>query len=216
MDSFAALALATESPTRSLLDQKPNGREEPLISGRMWIHIIGQAGYQIFIGLFFMFAIPLLPGYTYPDDCRRTCAQWNAGVQAPCLQLVKPDAVNICPPGVLDCPELQACMNTFNEQATVYEEAVHAVDMKINSFFFNAFIWLQLANLLNARKINDEWNIFEGVLSSSVFLSMYALILVLQIIIMEVPFMNTIFGIQAITPEQWGLCIAIGFSCIII
>ena len=47
MDSLAALALATERPTRDLLDRPPNFAESPLISRRMWMNIIGQSIYQI-------------------------------------------------------------------------------------------------------------------------------------------------------------------------
>lgn len=42
MDTFAALALATEMPTEALLKRKPYGRFEPLISALMWRHILLQ------------------------------------------------------------------------------------------------------------------------------------------------------------------------------
>mmetsp|Transcript_25699 Transcript_25699/g.71910 ORF Transcript_25699/g.71910 Transcript_25699/m.71910 type:complete len:1007 (+) Transcript_25699:267-3287(+) len=216
MDSLAALALATESPSRSLLNQKPNGREEALISSRMWIHIIGQSSYQIAIALIFMFLVPTVPGYTYPSPCRRTCSEWQAGIQAPCMQLVRPDPITLCPGGQLTCPQFETCNILFNQQASLYEASAHEADKKINSVFFNAYIWLQLGNLLNARKISDEWNIFDGIASSKVFLIVYAIILGLQVFIMEVPFMNMVFDVIKITPDQWLISIAIGFSCIIV
>ena len=37
-------ALATEDPTPDLLDRKPHGRNEPLISGKMWKQLITQVG----------------------------------------------------------------------------------------------------------------------------------------------------------------------------
>eukprot|EP00873_Tetraselmis_striata_P037774 jgi/Tetstr1/458038/TSEL_044546.t1 len=218
MDSFAALALATEAPARSLLDQKPNGREAPLISNRMWIHIVGQASYQIGIAMAFMFFVPTLPGYHYPSDCRLPCTsfQGGAGAGAQCLLMERPQSEVLCGAGVATCPEFETCDQLFITQATAYETAVAAVDVRINSIFFNAYIWLQLGNLLNARKINDEWNIFEGILSSGVFIGIYALIAAMQIFIMEVPFMRTVFGLHPITLQQWGICLAIGFSCIIV
>ncbi len=42
-----AAALATEGPTRDLLDHKPHGRDEPLINRIMWKHIMVQASYQV-------------------------------------------------------------------------------------------------------------------------------------------------------------------------
>lgn len=47
MDTFAALALATEPPIKSLLDKKPYGRDDSLITPRMWTHILAQAIYQV-------------------------------------------------------------------------------------------------------------------------------------------------------------------------
>jgi magnesium-transporting ATPase (P-type) len=42
MDTMGALALATEKPNKELLDEKPYGRREPLISRNMWKHIFVQ------------------------------------------------------------------------------------------------------------------------------------------------------------------------------
>lgn len=47
MDSMGALALATEDPTPELLLMKPYGREEPLITRNMWMHIFTQGVYQV-------------------------------------------------------------------------------------------------------------------------------------------------------------------------
>lgn len=47
MDTFAALALATERPTEDLLDRKPYGRYDKLITRTMWRNIISQAVFQV-------------------------------------------------------------------------------------------------------------------------------------------------------------------------
>ena len=49
MDTFAALALATDPPTRSVLDRKPDRKSAPLITLRMAKMIIGQAICQLAI-----------------------------------------------------------------------------------------------------------------------------------------------------------------------
>lgn len=41
MDTFASLALATETPTEQLLDRKPHDRNEYIISRKMFKHIFG-------------------------------------------------------------------------------------------------------------------------------------------------------------------------------
>jgi len=58
MDTFAALALATDPATRKLLDRKPDRRQAPLFTVEMGKMIIGQAIYQTFIVLLLHFAGP--------------------------------------------------------------------------------------------------------------------------------------------------------------
>ncbi|MBK8013875.1 MAG: calcium-translocating P-type ATPase, PMCA-type [Deltaproteobacteria bacterium] len=47
MDTLAALALATEAPTRDLLDHRPHGRHEPLITSSMWIQILAMGSVMV-------------------------------------------------------------------------------------------------------------------------------------------------------------------------
>ncbi|KAF5017240.1 hypothetical protein F66182_10852 [Fusarium sp. NRRL 66182] len=55
MDTFAALALATDPPTGSLLHRKPEARTAPLITITMWKMIIGQSVYQLIVTFVFWF-----------------------------------------------------------------------------------------------------------------------------------------------------------------
>jgi Ca2+-transporting ATPase len=55
MDTLGALALATEEPTDDLMERKPVGKTEPLISNVMWRNIFGQAAYQIIVFMTFNF-----------------------------------------------------------------------------------------------------------------------------------------------------------------
>lgn len=45
MDTFAALALATEPPSDALLEGKPYARDEIIVTPVMWRNIIGQGLY---------------------------------------------------------------------------------------------------------------------------------------------------------------------------
>jgi Ca2+-transporting ATPase len=71
MDTFAALALATDPPNGSLLDRAPEARKAPLINLTMWKMIIGQSIYQLAVCLTLHFAGPttLTPGYS-EDELR--------------------------------------------------------------------------------------------------------------------------------------------------
>lgn len=55
MDTLAALALATDPPTPSLLKRRPEPRTAPLITRSMWKMIVGQAIYQIIVILTLMY-----------------------------------------------------------------------------------------------------------------------------------------------------------------
>ncbi len=46
---------------------------------------------------------------------------------------------------------------------------------------FNAFIFAQLANLINSRRINDEYNIFQNIFASPVFLCVLCICGFLQV-----------------------------------
>jgi calcium-translocating P-type ATPase len=62
MDSLGALALATGKPHESLLNQKPNSKDTPLISKFMLANIAGQALLQIgLIGAILIFPCGLKP-----------------------------------------------------------------------------------------------------------------------------------------------------------
>ncbi|KAJ4221209.1 plasma membrane calcium [Fusarium oxysporum] len=67
MDTFAALALATDPPTRSVLDRKPDRKSAPLITLRMAKMIIGQAICQLVITFVLNFGGKTLLGW-YQDS----------------------------------------------------------------------------------------------------------------------------------------------------
>lgn len=62
---MGALALATEDPNPELLSEMPHGRNEALITRRMWKHILVQGIYQLFWMMFSLYALPLLFDYYY-------------------------------------------------------------------------------------------------------------------------------------------------------
>lgn len=55
MDTLAALALATDYPTKELLNRKPYGRTRPLISRTMMKNILGQAVYMLIVTITLLF-----------------------------------------------------------------------------------------------------------------------------------------------------------------
>ncbi|WRX09283.1 Cation-transporting P-type ATPase [Theobroma cacao] len=55
MDTLGALALATDRPTKELMQKPPVGRTEPLITNVMWRNLLAQALYQIAVLLILQF-----------------------------------------------------------------------------------------------------------------------------------------------------------------
>jgi P-type Ca2+ transporter type 2C len=64
MDTFAALALATDPPSPRLLKRKPEPKSAPLITLTMWKMIIGQSIYQLVVTFILNFRGADILGYT--------------------------------------------------------------------------------------------------------------------------------------------------------
>ncbi|ORX65261.1 calcium-translocating P-type ATPase [Linderina pennispora] len=56
MDTFAALALATDPPSEELLDRYPEKQGSPLITFTMWKNIIGQSIFQVVVCFLTLYA----------------------------------------------------------------------------------------------------------------------------------------------------------------
>ena len=55
------------------------------------------------------------------------------------------------------------------------------------TFIFNVFVFMQVFNLINARKLQkNEWNVFAHFCNNPLFFVIFVLELVLQIAIVEV------------------------------
>ncbi|KAL4450031.1 hypothetical protein ABPG77_010700 [Micractinium sp. CCAP 211/92] len=236
MDSLAALALATESPTPDLLDAKPHGRDEPLISKYMWRFIFSQGFYQCF-WLFLIFygmpaqlsafkvvsqceyytanAVPgfcCTPGVTGgPMDCSQ---YYQPGAQPVCVvdpdgscDIEEPTYDSICPPGIANC-QYNAVDDYYNQLEKDYQNAKEDDQKRTNSMVFNTFIWCQMANMLNARKIGNELNVFAGLFDSHVFWVIWVLICGFQFIVMFL--LGGVFKVERQSWLEWVVAILIG------
>ena len=91
-------------------------------------------------------------------------------------------------------PALQI-FDAFDGPRGFYHDIKEEDETTSKSLLFNAFIFMQVFNEINSRKILDEYNIFEGIFSSAIFMGVLAVTVVLQIIIMMTP-INTIFHVN--------------------
>ncbi|KAI1171977.1 calcium-translocating P-type ATPase [Nemania sp. FL0916] len=155
MDTFAALALATDPPTDKILNRLPQPKSAPLITINMWKMIIGQAIYQLVVTFVLYFAGNQILGYD-PNN------------------------------------------------ATQQKE--------LDTMVFNTFVWMQIFNELNNRRLDNKFNIFEGVQRNKFFVGITVLMVGLQILIIFVG--GAAFEIKPINGAQWAICILSAVVCL--
>ena len=112
MDTFAALALATDPASEKLLERKPDKKHAPLFTVDMYKMILLQSIYQIIIILIFHFRGPQILGF---------------------------------------------------ESTTENEDIVQTL-------VFNAFVFAQIFNSVNCRRLDNKLNIFEGITHNLYFI----------------------------------------------
>lgn len=161
MDTLAALALATDPPTASILKKPPAKKSDGLISFDMWKMIIGQAIYQITVVLILYYA-------------GQNIFQWPAGSNPP-------------PPNLIGT-EIR------------------------NSVVFNTFVWLQIFNQLNNRRLDNKLNVFEGILHNWFYWIINVAMIGGQVLIMFVG--GRAFSITRIGGTDWAIAIVLGFMSI--
>jgi len=70
------------------------------------------------------------------------------------------------------------------------------------TILFNVFVLCQVFNELNARRINDEMNIFENFFTNTIFIGVLFFTVGMQFIIVQ--FGGEFTSTHALTPQQWG------------
>jgi len=163
MDTFASLALATEPPSEDLLERKPYGRNESLVTPVMWRNILGQAIYQIIVLIVLLFG--------------------GAGI------------FNV-PSGI-------------NNEVWTEENGVHF------TIVFNAFVFMQICNFINARKLKaTEFNVFAGFFNNPMFLLIEITIFIMQILFVELG--GKAIKTTPLTVGQYFVCFVIGAAGLIV
>ncbi|KIL58739.1 hypothetical protein M378DRAFT_86043 [Amanita muscaria Koide BX008] len=146
MDTFAALALATDPASEALLDRKPDEKMAPLFSTDMYKMILFQSTYQIIITLIFHFLGSRILGLD------------NSAV--------------------------------------------------VQTLVFNAFVFAQIFNSINCRRLDRKLNVFEGISKNYYFIAVTLIEIVVQILIVFVG--GTAFQVTRLPGREWGISIALG------
>ncbi|KAI7903186.1 PMCA-type calcium-translocating P-type ATPase [Cokeromyces recurvatus] len=145
MDTFAALALATDPPTEDVLDRRPEPRSAPLITFKMWKMIIGQAIFQLVVTLILLYS------------------------------------------NVLNYPTESALLQTV---------------------VFNTFVFCQIFNEINCRRIDSKLNVFSNILANKFFIVIFFICIIGQVMIVQ--FGGAAFQVVPLNGVNWCIAIVIG------
>ncbi|KAF8340444.1 uncharacterized protein EI90DRAFT_3035556 [Cantharellus anzutake] len=156
MDTFAALALATDPAHPGLLNRRPDRLTAPLFSVDMYKQIFGQSVYQIVVILLFHFAGMKI--FKYHD-------------------------------------------------LSEYEH--NQKSLEIGTLVFNAFVFCQIFNSLNSRRLDNKLNVFEKILSNKYFIFITLIEVGVQIMIVFVG--GSAFQVRKLSGRDWGISLALGF-----
>lgn len=153
MDTLAALALATDAPTKKILERPPQPKSEPLITINMWKMIIGQAIYQLVVTFVLYFAGMSI--FSYQPDQRK----------------------------------------------------------ELDTIVFNAFVWMQIFNEFNNRRLDNKFNIFENVHKNYWFIGINCIMVGGQIMIIFVG--GSAFTITSLDGTQWAISLLVALPCLL-
>ncbi|KAK2029786.1 calcium-translocating P-type ATPase [Colletotrichum zoysiae] len=154
MDTFAALALATDPPTEKILDRPPQRKDAPLITINMWKMIIGQAIFQLIITLVLYFAGPEVLNYDRNNEDQM---------------------------------------------------------LQLDTLIFNTFVWMQIFNEFNNRRLDNKFNVLEGIHRNTFFIFINILMVGLQVGIVFIG--GRVFEIKegGLDGTQWAISIVVAF-----
>lgn len=174
MDSLGSLALATEGPTKNILDGLPVGRNEFLLTPKMIRNLCIQAVYQIAVIFIILYAGDVI--FKIKDIYSGQIEQ--------------------------DIPDNMKWVVKEGGYVAVYK----------NSLLYNAFIWCQVFNEFNCRRIGNEKNIFQGLHKCIPFIVVIIVTIALHVILFM--FAGRVLKTVNILWYEWLICLGIGLISI--
>ncbi|KAI8597204.1 PMCA-type calcium-translocating P-type ATPase [Dissophora ornata] len=83
---------------------------------------------------------------------------------------------------------------------------------ELNTMVFNTFVFMQIFNEINCRRLDNRLNIFSGMLQNHYFTVIFVIMVVFQVIIVE--FGGAAFQTESLNGVQWVICILLGLLSI--
>jgi magnesium-transporting ATPase (P-type) len=134
MDTFAALALATEPPLKNVIKGNQQNDGAAILSNHVWRQILGVSILNMVIMTIFVFFGAMIGGLHFTNATK--------------LAMDEPDHFNAATKYADQSVEGKLYMESLDKQ-------------KLFSYIFNTFVFLQLTNEINCRKVGpSEFNVF--------------------------------------------------------
>jgi len=83
---------------------------------------------------------------------------------------------------------------------------------EIRSVVFNTFVWMQIFNMFNNRRLDNKFNILAGVQRNYFYLAILAIMVGCQTMIMYVG--GAAFSIDRLNGKDWGISIVLSALCL--
>ncbi|KAI8602621.1 PMCA-type calcium-translocating P-type ATPase [Dissophora ornata] len=90
--------------------------------------------------------------------------------------------------------------------------AENPLRQELDTMVFNTFVFMQIFNEVNCRRLDNHLNIFAGILKNTYFMVIFAIMVIFQIIIVE--FGGAAFSTEKLDGIQWLICVFLGLLSI--
>jgi len=112
---------------------------------------------------------------------------------------------------ILNYDEVPAYLLARNDPAT-NTAYVAFKRQELDAMVFNTFVFFQIFNEINCRRLDNNLNIFAGAIKNRYFSVIFVIMVILQILIIE--FGGAAFKTQRLDGIQWLICVLLGLLSI--
>jgi magnesium-transporting ATPase (P-type) len=187
MDIFGALALATEPPLKSVIEGSPYTDNVALLSPTVWRQILGIALYNVVIIVLVIFFGRIAAGLPAYDRSVSTLVSMPEGF-------------------------LSRTADNYTAEDLLY--VMSQSKARHFTYIFNIFVFLQLFNMINCRKIGKrDFNVFESFFHNWYFILFFSIIGGVQFA--GTQYFPFIFRTVPLDRGEWGSCIVVGSTVLL-
>ena len=194
MDTFAALALSTEPPLRSIIQGRPNEGGAKILADHVWRQILGISILNMVIMTILIFFGSLIADLEFTNE---DALAWS-----------QTDTIPTCYDKSLGKHDKAQCL-----QARAY---FGSLDKRtLFTYIFNTFVFLQLFNEINCRKVGArEFNVFSAPFHNAYFLLVLGGTAAAQVCLVQ--FFPSLCSVRSLSRGEWGACLVIGATPLLV